>query len=585
MSQSITLRALTRAAMLALCIVPFAHAQLGTAYEGHLAIQSRNAGTLNMRGLPIVNDIISGQYGIYPTEGPQTIAADPTFYTRHLAKLTSDLNDSIPDKNFSGIIVLDYEYWWPNWEWTNGKVQTDWTTYVKTQRLDLLAGHLTSEYDQISRDAYLAEVRKYYEFTIGVCRQLRPKARISVYAIPFGTYWIFNGGTQSGVNLARYKEINEVDLAWYYNLVDVVCPTIYQAYAVGNPPGPGQIDAVGPSNHILGIVGEAVTAGRGKPVYPFMHFRYHPTSAFSQQFMTLESLDLCVRLPRQAGAAGIVMWDFFYTDAEVNAWQNYYDSTARAVLAANLSNGNTGGPGGTGGTDPGTSPGGGTDPGTSPGGGTDPGTSPGGGTDPGTSGGGGTDPGTSGSGGTDPGTGPDPFGGGTDPTGSNQNEFVGGSGGTEGSSSSSSSAASASASSGGAGGGGGSGGGGSGSGGGSSSSGGSSSGPDLGGGGGGGGVSSGPSGVSFVGIGSGTTGNSTESAPASAEDPKAAIAGLDPRFVRTFRGGIRGKILPFTHQEIALALARAQQRQKVDGAIKDPKVKLPETAVAGVPTE
>lgn len=577
MSQSFKLRALARAAAIALCIVPLAHAQLGSKYEGHLGIQSRNTGTLNMRGLSIANDIIGGQYGLYPTDGPHVIAADSTFYTRHLAKFTNDLNESIPDKNFSGIIVLDYEYWWPNWEWSE-KVTPKWTDYVKTQRLDLLAGHLTSEYDKIIKDAYNAEVRKYYEFTIGLCRQLRPKARISVYAIPFGSYWIFNGGSQSGVNLARYKEINEVDLAWYYNLVDVVCPTIYQSYSVGSPPGPGQIDAQGPSNHILGIVGEAVTAARGKPVYPFMQFRYHPSSYFSRQFMSLESLDLCIRLPRQAGAAGIIIWDFFYTDTEVTQWQNYFDSTARPVLAANLSDGNTGGPGGTGGTNPGTSPGGGTDPGTSPGGGTDPGTSPGGGTDPGTSPGGGTDPGT------DPGTGPDPFGGGPDPTGTNQSGSGSGSGSAEGSSSSSSNAASASASSGSSGGGGDSGGGGSGSSGGSASSGGSSSGVDLGGGG-GVGVSSGPSGVSFVGVGTGATGTASDNSPASADDAKAALAGFDPRFVRTFRGGKWGKVTPFTHQEIALALARAQQRQKVDGAIKDPKIKLPETAVAGVPTE
>ncbi|MBX3387828.1 MAG: hypothetical protein KF691_00085 [Phycisphaeraceae bacterium] len=584
MSQPIFRRALAHAAVLALCLGSLARAQLGTVYEGHLAIQSRNSGTLDMRGLSIANDIIGGQYGLHPTEGPHSIAGDPSFYTKHLSKFTSDLNESIPDKNFSGIIVLDYEYWWPNWEWTAPNVQTAWSSYVKTQRLDLLAGHLTSEYDRIIKDAYLAEVRKYYEFTIGLCRQLRPQARISVYAIPFGTYWIFNGGTQSGVNLARYKEINQVDLAWYYNLVDVICPTIYQSYSVGNPPGPGQIDAQGPSNHILGIVGEAVTAGRGKPVYPFMQFRYHPSSYFSRQFMSPESLDLCIRLPRQAGAKGIILWDFFYTDTEVTQWQNYYDSAARPVLAANLSNGSTGGPGGTGGTNPGTSPGGGTDPGTSPGTGPDPGTSPGGGTDPGTSPGSGTDPGTSPGGGPDPGTGsggPDPFGG-TGNSSQDPTEFVGGSGSSEGGSSSSSSSSGA-ASSGSSGGGGDSGGGGGSSGGGSGS--GSGSGLDLGGGGGGGSVSSGPSGVSFVGVGSGATGSATDSAPISADEAKAALAGIDPRFVRTFRGGKWGKGAPFTYQEISQALARAKQRQNVDGVIKDPKVKLPETAVAGVPTE
>ena len=54
---------------------------------------------------------------------------------------------------------------------------------------------------------------------------------------------------------------------------------------------------------------------------------------------------------------------------------------------------------------------------------------------------------------------------------------------------------------------------------------------------------------------------------------------------RTFKGTARPKSLPFTQQELALALARAHQAQKVDGSIKNPKVKLPESAVANVPTE
>ena len=63
------------------------------------------------------------------------------------------------------------------------------------------------------------------------------------------------------------------------------------------------------------------------------------------------------------------------------------------------------------------------------------------------------------------------------------------------------------------------------------------------------------------------------------------LAGFDPKFIRTFKGGIRGKKLPFSHQELALALARAQRGQQAVSPIKDPKSPLPETAVAEVPTE
>jgi len=562
-----TIRFFAPAAAVALCIAPFAQAQLGSTYEGHLAIQSRNAGELNFRGLAMTNDVIGGQYGLHPIEGPHIIAGDPAFYSAHQTKLTADINASIPDKNFAGIIVFDYENWWPNWEWSS-RVTPEWTKYIKNQRPELLAGHVTSEWDGIIQAAYNAEVRKYYEFTINLCRQLRPRARISVYGIPLGSYWVFNGSTQGTVDLARYKQIHEVDLAWYFNLIDVVCPTIYQAYAVKTPPGPGQFEPAGPTAHVLGIVGEAVAAGRGKPVFPFMQFRYHPSSNFGGQFMTSESLDICIRLPRQAGAAGIIVWDFFYNDADVAHWQTFYDNTARSILATSLSNGNTGGPGGTGGTDPGPGPGPGPDPGTNPGGGTDPGTNPGGGTDPGTNPGGG--------GGPDP----DPFGGGTNPTSPEHPDTGGGT--HENPATTEAAASSGGGSSGGGGGGGSSGGGGgsSGGGGGGGSSGGG--GLSMDGGGGGGGGSSGGEAISVTGAGlPGGGGQPAAPAPVSS----AALAGLDPKFFRTFRGNAKGKYVPFSQKELALALARAQNGQKVDGAIKNPKVKLPESAVAGVPTE
>ena len=99
---------------------------------------------------------------------------------------------------------------------------------------------------------------------------------------------------------------------------------------------------------------------------------------------------------------------------------------------------------------------------------------------------------------------------------------------------------------------------------------------------GGGGGSSGGEAISVTGAGlPGGGGGQAAPAPVSS----AALAGLDPKFFRTFRGTARGKYVPFSHKELSAALARAQSSQKVDGAIKNPKVKLPESAVAGVPTE
>lgn len=303
----------------------------GMAYDVHLAIQSRNAGQIQGRGVPMINDFVGGPMGLFPTGGPHLIAGDPTFYTQHQAKFSADLAATVPDVNFSGIVLLDYEAWWPCWEWSPN-VQSDWTNYIKTQRTDLLAGHPTGEWDGIIQAEYKKEARKYYETTTGYVRTLRPKAKVSFYGLPLRSYWIFNGVPQYGVDLNRYRQIHEQDLGWYFDLVDVICPSIYPVYKVGSPPSGNIQDPSGNEAYILGMVSEAVRNSRGKPVYPFFMLKYHVSSGYANEFVNAINLRQGLEIPRQAGAAGVVIWDFFYTDAELNAWQNFYDTTARDFI-------------------------------------------------------------------------------------------------------------------------------------------------------------------------------------------------------------------------------------------------------------
>ena len=322
---SIGLVALAAASQLAL-------AGPGASYDVRLAIQSRNANLIQYRGVPLVNDVSGGTIGLHPHEGPHLIAGDPTFYTRHQAELIKDINDTIPDVNFSGVICIDHEAWWPSWEWSSS-VQPAWTNYIKTQRPDLLAGKPDTEWDAIIQAEYKKTVRQYYEFTASIVRQQRPKAKLSWYGIPLRSYWIFNGVPQYGVDLARYREIHEQEMKWYFDLVDVLCPSIYPVYSVAVPAGQNQVEPSGNEAYILGMVGESVRVSRGKPVYPFFLLKYHPSAgAYANQFINSINLRQGLEIPRQVGAAGLVIWDFFYDDTELAAWQNYYDTTARDVI-------------------------------------------------------------------------------------------------------------------------------------------------------------------------------------------------------------------------------------------------------------
>lgn len=326
---------IARSSMGLLALAAASHLALagpGASYDVRLAIQSRNADQIQYRGVPLVNDISGGTIGLHPHDGPHLIAGDPTFYTRHQAELIKDINDTIPDVNFAGVICIDHESWWPSWEWSS-HVQPAWTNYIKTQRPELLAGKPDTEWDAIIQAQYKATVRQYYEFTANIVRQQRPKAKLSWYGIPLRSYWIFNGVPQYGVDLARYREIHGEEMRWYFDLVDVLCPSIYPVYSVGSPPGPNQVEPAGNEAYILGMVGESVRVSRGKPVYPFFMLKYHPSSgAYANQFINPINLRQGLEIPRQVGAAGLAIWDFFYDEQELAAWQNYYDTTARDVI-------------------------------------------------------------------------------------------------------------------------------------------------------------------------------------------------------------------------------------------------------------
>ncbi|MBX3380659.1 MAG: hypothetical protein KF805_11250 [Phycisphaeraceae bacterium] len=310
---------------------PSAVAGPGAGYDVRLSIQSRNSGQIKTRGVNMLNDIIGGALGLNPAAGPHLIAGDPTFYPQHQAKMVADLNIVVPDANFSGIIQLDYEHWWPCWEWSPN-VQVAWTNYIKTSRTDLLNGHPTGEWDAIIQAEYKKTVRTYYENTIGYVRAARPKARVTFYGLPLRSYWIFNGYSDYGVDLNKYRQIHEQEMSWYFSLVDVICPSIYPVYKVGSPPSGNIQDPAGNEAYILGMVSESVRYSLGKPVYPFFMLRYHPSSGYGNEFVNPINLRQGLEIPRQAGAAGVVIWDFFYTEAELNAWQSFYDASARDTV-------------------------------------------------------------------------------------------------------------------------------------------------------------------------------------------------------------------------------------------------------------
>src|SRR5690606_7479092 len=104
------------------------------------------AANIDFAGAPIVRDatvLYQHRIGLYPKGGPHIPLLDPTYMDRHKAKLAADLDKLIPDKNYSGLAVIDYEAWHLIWEWTQNvpsglgltaddkDYRDDWAQYVQ----------------------------------------------------------------------------------------------------------------------------------------------------------------------------------------------------------------------------------------------------------------------------------------------------------------------------------------------------------------------------------------------------------------------------------------------------------------------
>jgi hypothetical protein len=80
---------------------------------------------------------------------------------------------------------------------------------------------------------------------------------------------------------------------------------------VDGRPGPRQNNLADNARYITGNVQEAIRMSRGKPVMPFIMFKHHFNAGPDEvgKFVSDAVLRQMLELPKQAGAAGVMMWD------------------------------------------------------------------------------------------------------------------------------------------------------------------------------------------------------------------------------------------------------------------------------------
>jgi len=302
-------------------------------------------------------DILSRDYvvlyqhliGNYPKAGPH-LAMDEEYMQAHLAKVASDIETMIPDPDFSGVAVLDFEVFRAIWDRTPNKESSedetaldkdfkdDWRDYVERTNPDF------ESMNEEEQEAYLCStyeegVKKLFLQTLDVCRQLRPNAKWGFYGYPIRFY---KNRREAPTNVISYDDgshngsrLND-RLQWMWDAVDIVCPSIYAPCVVAGPGDDICDDKYSASEEvefIENMIKEAQRVANGKPVIPFISVKYNTRhDCLEGQDVADETLYDEIMIPALAGADGAILWGNIENRNDMQHWQWLLDNKIMRLM-------------------------------------------------------------------------------------------------------------------------------------------------------------------------------------------------------------------------------------------------------------
>jgi hyaluronoglucosaminidase len=313
------------------------------------------AAEIDFAGADIRRDVVifyAWRLGRFPYVGPHRHAMDPTWMDSHLAKLRTDVVEQIPDPNYSGLAIIDYEKWSLNWERTRNKpgqadpfaldydFQDDWREYIREYRAELLRGLTEEQKEEVFEQTYEECAKEIYLATLNECKSLRPHTKWSFFAYPVVRYRYPRELPPDVIGYDDHSHeasrLND-ELQWLWEAEDFICSTIY-APRITIPEGqrrssdgfedwPSQFRRFAQSNPT-----EAVRVAGDKPVFPCISLYY---TIPDRDFPWLNDLNLELSfqaLLKDTEADGAIIWGDIASEQYAQNLQAYVRDHLSPVL-------------------------------------------------------------------------------------------------------------------------------------------------------------------------------------------------------------------------------------------------------------
>ncbi|CAH1796279.1 unnamed protein product [Owenia fusiformis] len=214
--------------------------------------------------------------------------------TSHLNKVKSDIKRAIPDQNFQGVGVIDWENWRPTWERNyDSKI-----IYQNLSEADVFQRHPSWNHTQIqiyAKSEFEQAARDMMEQTVRVSNDTRPGGYWGYYEFP--ECYNYAGSPECST---KTKQQND-KLNWLFSASTALFPSVYLHSKLKTK--------TLKQNFVHGQVQEAQRVAKGtkqgdKPVFVYARYRF----ANDQSFYKKDDLEASIGEIFNMGANCVILW-------------------------------------------------------------------------------------------------------------------------------------------------------------------------------------------------------------------------------------------------------------------------------------
>lgn len=281
-------------------------AETGSPYPFYWAVRGGEERSIDFAGLPIQRDrtfmFYEQHFGRTPRIWVSHVSGRTSFenggipqrtdWAAHLSKIRSDIAAVIPDPNWDGYGILDFETWLPFWAYLNEPMREESRKYVRERYQGLTAAQV----EQKAREEFEAAGLDFLIRTVNACKAERPRAKWGYYGYPYPF---------TPEEAQRIRPL--------YEAVDAAFPPVYAIYYSvpdGQSLAAGQKPASNYIRLIDGHIARAREAVGSKPVIALIWARYHDMNqVYSGQWLNDIDWATILSRPYVAGAQGSAFWE------------------------------------------------------------------------------------------------------------------------------------------------------------------------------------------------------------------------------------------------------------------------------------